>query len=263
MKKYLVLLVVLAMAGIASGSAIIPSTHDIESLTPGLTVHGQGGFVFGYTYGTTSGDVVSGGPAGTQAIGAGTGGTMGGAAMQIIGGTGLVDITLDLGSKGGANGIRKEVLLVGDGTWGAQTALVSMTNFFQTTVYQGAYKTCYWSVRGNGLDTANDPLGAIPPANWTQIHLRADIAANTLLVEIWDIDDSLGTIIGTAPVCTVYNGASPFATSLDAIEFGGDWAWVPGGYGMATFDNLVITPEPVTLGLLALGAGMFLVRRRR
>ena len=88
-----------------------------------------------------------------------------------------------------------------------------------------------------------------------------DIPNNTLLVEIYDIDDTTGARIG-GPLYTVWNGASPFATSVDAIEFGSNWAY-SGGYGRATFDNLVITPEPATLGVLVLGGVLCALLRRR
>ena len=247
MKKCLVLLAVLAMAGVASGAAIIPSTHDIESLTPGISVHGQGGFEAGKTYGTIAGNVVAGGPAGAQAIGGSYGPDFGGAAMQIVGGTGVVDITLDFGDKW-----RKEFSIEGDGQWG------NGTNYFQLLIYQNSYSAYdpIWGIQGNGLSKEKtwDP-GSLPPANWCELHVHSDIAANTLLVELYDIDDSLGTRIG-GPTHIVYNGPSPFATSLDVIEFG-NW------YPTAAFDNLVITPEPVTLSLLALGGGLLALLRRR
>ena len=45
MKKYGLLLAVLAIVGVAHGAATIPGTHDLEGLTPGISVVGQGDWI--------------------------------------------------------------------------------------------------------------------------------------------------------------------------------------------------------------------------
>jgi hypothetical protein len=253
--RVLALVAILAMVGVASGSAIIPSTHNIDSLTVYTSVHGQGGFVAGKTYGTVKGEVVPGGPAlSTQAIGGGTSGTHGGGAMQIIGGTGVVDITLDI-----FGGDRKAILIEGDGGWG------SKTNYIELILYQTAYGATYdpiYQVEGNGVSTGSVwPKGlGFTNTSWLQLHVNVDIPGNTCLIELWDIDDSTGAVL-PGPYKSIWSGGSPFASSVDAIEFGSNWAYYL-GHGRPTFDNLVLTPEPATLGVLVLGGVLALLRRR-
>lgn len=255
--RVLALVAILAMVGVASGSAIIPSTHNIDSLTPGISVHGQGGFVAGKTWGTVQGEVVAGGPVlSTQCIGGGTSATHGGAAMEIVGGTGVVDITLDIFHTD-----RKVILIEGDGGWG------SKTNYLELILYQKAYGATYdpiYQIEGNGISTGGvwpKTITGFTNGSWLQLHVNVDIPNNTMLVELWDIDDSTGAVL-PGPYKSIWNGASPFASSVDVIEFGSNWAYTL-GHGRGTFDNLVITPEPATLGVLVLGGVLALLRRRR
>ena len=251
MKKLVAILIVLGLAGFASGANIIPLYDDFESYTPGALLGGP----YNWTTGVAG---PSGGPAGPVNIGGG--GPIGTQATYNLGAThagsslafdpistGIVDINLNIHSI-----INRVVLLLGgDGYAGTD-------NYFLITfAIPNVYDYCPYWAKGRGLDDESF-LGRnlnIPADDWSDVNFHMDFGANNLLVQWEDIDDDTGASMGTGWT-TVYDGGLPFF-AFDYFELGGK---VP---GEPASDNLRIIPEPVTLSILALGAGLALLRRRR
>ena len=238
MKKLVALFAVLAIAGMASGASI-PWSYDFEAdsaerITPANGNHygGGGGVLSGLSVG---------GPIGSQAQYGNGGGPFGGSGFAFTQTTGVVDLTCQFNS-----GSRKHIFLEGDGVHGDGDGVLMLT------VYPSAYGTLNYNVKGNGLDTTGSVAQA--PTHWWELHVNMDFGTNSMLAEWYDVDDSLGTQIGGAT--TIYSGGIPF-TSFSYFEGVQNWG------ATAIMDNLVVTPEPVTLSLLGVGVGLFLLRRRR
>jgi len=252
MKKFVALFVVLGMAGLASGVPItLGYADDFEGYAPGTLV-GQGPWVSplngsGIGSADAADAIVDVGGIGTGVQAAYGGGSWAGAGVVITGAnSGLVDLNVMIDS---APTSRKMIYLEGDGQQG------SAINYLQMTMFNDAYGGLYWNAAGNGVGegspTPPNPAGV----GWYEMHFNLDFDGNSMTVEWRDVDDSTGAGLGGWTPLIGPIGI-PF-TELTSFNYACTFN------GTDILDNFSLTPEPITLSLLALGAGLFFVRRRR
>ena len=268
MKKLVTILVVLGLAGFASGANILNVNEDFEGWgAPSTRV--VGGVYSWYTglhgdaFGVGPGlgplqTFPSGSPAGTScAGGTGSAGRYGSALDFDAVSTGIVEINLDVRAG-------KAYASAGDETnrgWVWLQGRGSDTNEYVEIYYYNQQATLNVILKGNGMDTTI-AAPVFPVDNWHRTKFQLNLSTGQMDIDWIDINDSTGAEIGGWS--SMYSGDMPI-DSFDYLELA---TWAQGYLGggpnyIRQFDNLVVTPEPVTLGLLALGAGLFLMRRRR
>ena len=267
MKVIVALFAVLGLVGIASGAAITnPYSDDFTGYTTNTSWPTQGNWVTPLNGGSPGG-VAADGKTWTGGIGAGSagggsatgGGTYEGAGIEIAPiSTGVVDISVLM-----QNAYRTNIFLEGDGNQGEGD--VPLTASYMWIDFPKSNDQFNWQVRGfwdvdtetYGVTGSGHAPGPVED-NWFELHYYLDFNAHTLLVEWRDVDNTTGLPTGSGAYNLICSTGLPF-TSLTWWEYTDQWT----SGEVAMVDNFVLTPEPVTMSILAIGAGLSLILRRR
>ena len=147
-------------------------------------------------------------------------------------------------------------------------------NYIAYKVQMNSDGNAFWGTSGGGNPVAWD-YGNFPgdqfarwnpgAAGWVamKIHLDLNDVDNDGLTRsaYWsDVDDATG--LGAWNYLGEFPGGEIALSDLDVVGVV-VWDTNAGAGGTVAFDNFSSTPEPMTLNLLALGAGLTLLRRRR
>ena len=252
---------VLGLVGVASAVSL-PFNEDFEGFSLGtLDSNGWTTATNGNWIPTTIGgpmDIVGGGPNGANAAQNPIAGSSYYASSVPVNSvaSGVVDIYVNLKT----DGHRSSLVAAGDGNAGN----ASNRSFFSITFFS-AYDYAPYSIvgQGNELEGLLLAQGIVPPDNdWVDVHIELDMDTPSLMVEWEDIDDTTGASLGTGWTTVLdgslhTNGGLPFL-AFDYFEIGGKAGNGP------NFDNIrmMMVPEPTTLSMLVMGAGLALLRRR-
>ena len=257
MKVMVALFAVLGLVGLAN-AATIPFSDDLDSQGGTLSSGGWTGLPSGEWCAGASGpvsplNIVAGGPGtSTQAA---EGNYL---VSQIKFSPGIGSGQVQVGFDFYNNGSRLHMAIFGDGN-------VDDNDHHTGLVIINGQNYTGWNYRigeGQGgvedTDWENWASSTMSVQNdWQRIIIDIDFGTNSLAYSVQDVDDDNGGLLGSPTALWNNSGSSimPFAT-LDRLGFA---IWAAGNL----VDNPYITPEPVTLSILALGAGLALMRRRR
>jgi len=268
MKKILVLLVVFGFAGVASSAVV----EDWEAWTVGDGVNSADGWVdLTFAGATHTGlTIEAAGVNGSNSAGSivgtakwtGTGAAHAIDAELLGGSTHTVSVMID--TSKGANNLA--YLYIGDSSLvtGAPTNGVGLIT--KSAGYIGAGLQA--QIAGESVMDYNDVSINFMAMGWheVKIDLSLDVSGNVTAASASyrDVDDVTG-VGGAWNFIANYTGLSPFqATHVGLWSRSGNTIDAPLGKG-PDFDNLggVFVPEPATLGLLATGGLLTLLRHRR
>ena len=263
MKKLVAVLVVLGLAGVANAAFI----EDFESLTPG-NINGQNGWTdtgMGAWYRANYPASV-----GTDGIGAnpqagiatGDPRWMGYAGHDVsgiatAGGFTLTALTGTIVAGGGNTGIIVgDYRLIGTGNGDGVPNLADHI-YLQSNHAGYTYVAAYNDWVGDSTEIGPDDGGDMRVYGWYLEKLELDFGAGTFTASVADADDTTGAQIG--PWVDLVTKALPDGLDSPAEVVSAGFyvhkdVWV---------DEFTATPEPVTLSILVLGAGLALLRRRR
>ena len=257
MKKLVTILLVLALAGVANASF----TDDFESYANFSVIAGQNNWVTSYQEMTVVDDCIARaavGRNGTQGLeehwlapgGASNGG---GAARSVTGdvGTSAYSVSIEYSqftdpSKG------QGFIYAGD-----TTSLIGGTTNNAIWVQVYANGNIGWFQRGGATNSEFEGAGTYVRATHGWVRLQIDVtgldSTPSALLSVIDINDGTGADIGTIASHT-FNSNLPTFQAAAFRQFDQGWS---------SLDNFSSTPEPATLIVLSLGAGLAMLRRRR
>jgi len=283
MKMFLNAMIVIAIAGFATGSAFGAYSDDFEGWDDGTHLWGNTGA--GGARWNSSGYNQSTNQTAPSMVtdGLGLGGSKG--VSSAVGAQGSANINVEEHIRGGKLTVQADINVSepgGDIAFALGTAKTwneggtgSDLDFFGARARHIGDLGMENMVGGShdfAKPAGDHPIAGDPASQgWMQIRIEADLINNTGGVWIRNIDDNTGAPagawsggewnmagggVGGGNKATFWSDGDYSTMVVNLLSQGGN------SHGGSRYDNLIITPEPASLGLLGLGALVMLRRRR-